>query len=120
MLDSLARVSRRVGASTDLLGREGQTATEALLAVQVCHKPLGLGARKPGADAGAKTSSQTLGPIPRVPTVTPSEDAAVDTTSIPPPVIADQVTGAAATLAWIRSENFEEGSVYHHTVSRTI
>ena len=37
MLDSLVRVSRRVTASADLLGREGPTATEALLAVQVGH-----------------------------------------------------------------------------------
>lgn len=120
MLDSLARVSRRVAASTDLLGREKPTATEALLAVQVGHKPLGSGARTPGADAGAKTSSQTFGPVPRVPTVTPSGDAPVDRASVPPPVIADQMTRAAPTLGWVRPANFEEGCVYHHTVSRTL
>ena len=120
MLDSLARVSRRVGSSTDLLGRERLTATEGLLAVQVSHKPLGCRARTPGANAGAKTSSQAFGPRPRVPTVTPSRDAPVDKADTREPVIADQTPRAAPTLGWVRSENFEEGSVYHHTVSRTI
>ena len=120
MLDSLARVSRRVGASADLLGRERLTATEALLAVQVSRMPLGSGARTPGANAGAKTSSQAFGPIPRVPTVTPSRDAPVERASTPAPVIADQTPGAAPTLGWVRWANFEERSVYHHTVSRTL
>ena len=120
MLDSLARVSRRVTGSTDLLGRERLTATEGLLAVQVSQKPLGSEARTPGADAEAKTSSQAFGPVPRVPTVTPSGDAPVDRVSIPSPVIADQMTRATPTLGWVRSANFEEACVYHHTVSRTL
>ena len=120
MLDSLARVSRRVTGSTDLLGRERLTATEGLLAVQVSQKPLGSEARTPGADAEAKTSSRAFGPVPRVPTVTPSGDAPVDRVSIPSPVIADQMTRATPTLGWVRSANFEEACVYHHTVSRTL
>ena len=99
---------------------KGRPQQKALLAVQVGPGPRGPGARTPGADAEAKTSSQAFGPVPRVPTVTPSGDAAVDGASAPPPVIADQTTRAAPTLAWVRPENFEEGSVYHHTVSRTL
>ena len=120
MLDSLARVSRRVTGSTDLLGRERLTATEGLLAVQASQKPLEPGARTPGADAEAKTSSRAFGPVARVPTVTPSGDAPVDRVSIPSPVIADQMTRATPTLGWVRSANFEEACVYHHTVSRTL
>ena|GEM_PF-3209366 len=120
MLDSLARVSRRVEASTDLLGRERSTATEALLAVQVDHRPLCTGARTPGATAEAKTSSQAFGPVQRVPTVTPGRDAPVDRVRLPPPVIADRATRTTPPLGWVRPENFEEGFVYHHTVSRTL
>merc|ERR1719383_359877 len=120
MLDSLARVTRRVTGSTDLLGRERLTATEGLLAVQVSQKPLGSGARTPGADAEAKTSSRAFGPVPRVPTVTPSGDAPADQASHPPPVIADQTTGAAQPLGWVHPEHFKEGCVCHHTVSRTL
>ena len=82
--------------------------------------PVGSGARTPGADAEAKTSSQALGPVPTVPTVKPGEDAPVDKASIPTPVIADQTPGAAPTLGWVHPENFEEGFVYYHTVSRTL
>jgi len=78
MLDSLVRVPRLVEASADLLGRERPTATEGLLAVQVGHTPVGSGARTPGANAGARTSSQALGPVPTVPTVKPGGDAPVD------------------------------------------
>ena len=120
MLDSLARVSRRVGAFTDLLGREQLTATEALLAVQVSHRPLESRARTPGANTGVKTSSRAFGPDSRVPTVTPSRDAPVDRASTREPVIADQTPRAAPTLGWVHWVNFEEGSVYHHTVSRTL
>ena len=120
MLDSLARFSRRVGAFTDLLGREQLTATEALLAVQVSHRPLESGARTPGANTGVKTSSQAFGPDSRVPTITPSRDAPVDRASTREPVIADQTPRAAPTLGWVHWVNFEEGSVYHHTVSRTL
>ena len=120
MLDSLARVSRRVGAFTDLLSRERPTATEALLAVQVGHMPLASGARTPGAAAEATTSSQAFGPVARVPTVTPGRDAPVDRASTLEPVVADQTPRAAPTLGWVHRVNFEEGSVYHHTVSRTL
>lgn len=95
MLDSLARVSRRVGASTDLLDRERLAATEGLLAVQASHMPLEPGARTPGADAEAKTSSQAFGPVPRVPIVTPDGDAPVDRAGTQTPVIADQTPRAA-------------------------
>ena len=78
MLDSLVRVSRRVAAYADLLGREWPTATEALLAVQIDHVPVESEARTPGADAEATTSSQAFGPDPTVPTVTPGGDAPVD------------------------------------------
>ena len=120
MLDSLARVSRRVAASTDLLGRERPAATEALLAVQAGHKPLRLGARTLGADTEAKTSSQAFGPVPRVPTVTPCRDAPANRASNPPPVISDQTTGATPSLGWVRTAHFKEGCVCHHTVSRTL
>ena len=36
------------------------------------------------------------------------------------PVIADQETQATKSLGWDRQANFEEGSVYYHTVSRTV
>lgn len=120
MLDSLARVSRRVEAPTDLLGRERPAATEGLLAVQAGHMPLEPGARTSGAHPGGKTSSQAFGPVSRVPTVTSGGDAPVDRASIPPPVIADQMTRAAPTLGWVRPTNFKESFVYHHTVSRTL
>ena len=103
MLDSLVRVSRRVEAFTDLLGRERRTATEALLAVQVrTDLPVGSGARTPGANAEAKTSSQAFGPVPTVPAVNPGKDAPVARASITPTVIADQVARAAPALGWVR------------------
>ena len=37
-----------------------------------------------------------------------------------PPVIADQTARAGTHLGWDHQENFEEGSVYYHTVSRTV
>ena len=67
-----------------------------------------------------KTSSRAFGPDSRVPTVTPSRDAPVDRASTREPVIADQTPRAAPTLGWVHWVNFEEGSVYHHTVSRTL
>ena len=120
MLDSLVRVSRRVTASTDLLGGERPTATEGLLAVQVGHMPVGSEARTSGANSEERTSSQAFGPVPTVPTVTPGEVAPVDQTDIPHPVIADPNTGAAQTQGWVHQGNFEEGCVYCHTVSRTL
>ncbi len=44
----------------------------------------------------------------------------MDRTDLPPPVIADRTLIAAQTQGWIQPENFEEGSVYCHTVSRTV
>ena len=120
MLDSLVRVSRRVTASTDLLGGERPTATEALLAVQVGHMPVGPKARTPGADSGEKTSSEAFGPVPTVPTVTPGEVAPVERPGIQHPVIADLSTRAGRTQGWVHQGNFEEGCVYCHTVSRTL
>ena len=35
-------------------------------------------------------------------------------------VIADPSTGAGRLLGWDHQENFEEGFVYNHTVSRTV
>ena len=83
-------------------------------------RPVGSGAGTPGANAGARTSSQALGPVPTVPTVTPGGDAPADQASRPPPVIADQTTGAAQPLGWVHPEHFKEGCVCHHTVSRTL
>ena len=99
MLDSLVRVSRRVEAFTDLLGRERRTATEALLAVQVrTDLPVGSGARTPGANAEAKTSSQAFGPSPTVPAVKPPGDAPAERAGSQRPVIADPATRAARNL----------------------
>ena len=75
MLDSLVRVSRRVAAYADLLGREWATATVALLAVQVAHMPVGSEVRTPAHDTEAPTECRALDPVPTVPTVTPSGDA---------------------------------------------
>ena len=82
--------------------------------------PVGSGAGTPGADAGAKTSSQALGPAPTVPTVKPGRDAPVGKPGTPTPVIADPNTGAGQTQGWVHQGNFEEGCVYCHTVSRTL
>ena len=82
--------------------------------------PVGSGAGTPGADAGAKTSSQALGPAPTVPTVKPGRDAPVGKPGTPTPVIADQAPEAGPPLGWVSQENFEEGCVYCHTVSRTL
>ena len=49
MLDSLVRVSRRVGGATDLLGREMRTATERCSLYESSHVPVGLRARTPEA-----------------------------------------------------------------------
>ena len=59
--------------------------------------PVGSGARTPGANAEAKTSSQAFGPVPTVPDVSPGKDAPAEATSIPQTVIADRRAGAAAT-----------------------
>ena len=91
-----------------------------MLAVQASQKPLEPGARTPGADAEAKTSSQAFGPVSRVPTVTPDGDAPLNKANAQTPVIADLMPRAASSLGWVHPENFEEGSVYHHTVSRTL
>jgi hypothetical protein len=120
MLDSLVRVSRRVAAYADLLGREWPTATEGLLAVQVDHVPVGSEARTLGAGAEAPTSSQAFGPVPTVPTVTPGGDTPASQADSLPPVIADPATRAAQLIGWIHQANFEEGCVYFHTVSRTL
>ena len=122
MLDSLVRVSRRVEAFTDLLGRERRTATEALLAVQVrTGLPVGSGARTPGANAEAKTSSQAFGPDETVPAVNLNRDAPVERANTLPSksllILPERVT---QPLGWVRSDNFEEGFVYCHTVSRTV
>ena len=58
----------------------------------------GLGARTPGADAGAKTSSRASGPSPTVPVVKPPEDAPADRAGTQRPVIADPTTRAARAL----------------------
>ena len=83
-------------------------------------RPVGSGAGTPGANAGARTSSQALGPVPTVPTVTPERDAPVDRPGTPTPVIADQAPRAGPPLGWVSRANFEEGCVYCHTVSRTL
>jgi len=74
----LGPCSRRVTASTDLLGGERPTATEGLLAVQVGHMPVGSEARTSGANSEERTSSRAFGPVPTVPTVTPGKVAPVD------------------------------------------
>ena len=45
MLDSLVRVSRRVGGAADLLGREMRTATERCSLYESSHVPVGRRAR---------------------------------------------------------------------------
>ena len=58
----------------------------------------GLRARTPGADAGAKTSSQAFGPSPTVPAVKPPGDAPAERAGSQRPVIADPATRAARNL----------------------
>lgn len=92
-----------------------------MLAVQVRHMPLEPGARTPGADAEAKTSSQAFGPelkssyrnTERRCTRGQSRHPTVQSLLIRRP-------GLPRSLGWVRPGNFEEGSVYHHTVSRTL
>ena len=59
MLDSLVRVSRRVGGATDLLGREMRTATEHCSLYESSHVPVWRAARTPG--AASRTDNFTQG-----------------------------------------------------------
>ena len=98
----------------------GQPQQKGCLLYKLATWPVASGARTPGADAEAKTSSQALGPVTTVPTVKPGGDAPVRRVSIPPPVLADRTTRATQRLGWVHRENFEEGFVYCRTVSRTL
>ena len=99
---------------------KGQPQQKRCLLYKSATMPVGSGAGTPGADAGAKTSSQALGPAPTVPTVKPGRDAPVGKPGTPTPVIADQAPESGPPLGWVSQENFEEGCVYCHTVSRTL
>ena len=59
MLDSLVRVSRRVGGATDLLGREMRTATEHCSLYESSHVPVRCEARTPR--AASRTDNFTRG-----------------------------------------------------------
>ena len=59
VLDSLVRVSRRVGGAADLLGREMRTATERCSLYESSHVPVGRGARTPR--AASRTDNFTQG-----------------------------------------------------------
>ena len=59
MLDSLVRVSRRVGGATDLLGREMRTATEHCSLYESSHVPVRCEARTPR--AAGRTNNFTRG-----------------------------------------------------------
>ena len=60
MLDSLVRVSRRVGGATDLLGREMRTATERCSLYESSQLPVGRGARTPGAASRTDNFTQAV------------------------------------------------------------
>ena len=60
MLDSLVRVSRRVGGAADLLGREMRTATERCSLYESSQLPVGRGARTPGAASRTDNFTQSL------------------------------------------------------------
>ena len=96
MLDSLVRVSRRVGGVADLLGREGRTATGCRLLYKSARDPSG---PKPGhrelQARGQATSSQAFGPVPTVPAVNRGESAAGSRACTTGRVIADHDPRAA-------------------------
>ena len=80
MLDSLVRVSRRVGGATDLLHREMRTATEHCSLYESSQVPVWSGARKTGLPAELTTSPEPFGPVQTVPVVNRRESAPGRTT----------------------------------------
>ena len=59
--------------------------------------PVGSGAWTLGANAGARTSSQAIGPVPTVTDVSQGKDAPAVAASVPQTVIADRRAEATAT-----------------------
>ena len=97
MLDSLVRVSRRVGGAADLLGREGRTATGCRLLYKSARDPSGPkpGHRELKAREGKQPLSQAFGPVPTVPAVNRGESAAGRRACTTGRVIADHGPPAA-------------------------
>ena len=69
MLDSLVRVSRRVGGAADLLDREMRTATEHCSIYESSHVPVWFRARRTGLKAEPTTSPEAFGLSQTVPVV---------------------------------------------------
>ena len=121
MVDSLVRVSRRVGGATDLLATEMRTAP----ARDACYtSPLSYPSEPKPGNAGLGHKDQTS-PTPSVqpPTVRrvndPRNAAAGQRNHRQPSLLIGQ-TAARRTSTGTSSRDFENASVYHYTVSRTL
>lgn len=121
MLDSLVRVSRRVGGVADLLATEMRTAPAKDARYT---SPLSYPSDpEPGTEGSTKQGSNftpALGPVPTVRRVNDPRNAATRQGDHEALSLRIRHPAAPHPLTGTSSRDFENASVYHYTVSRTL